>query len=167
MRRALQEIQMRVFFSILIAALLFSCEKTVEINNPYPVGEEYCVAETQLTGEWISDSVLIQTDVDTIDSTISEAAPTVIYYLTIACDESSSLILRYYNYAGVETVDINSSNFEAQDGVIRIFNPADTQHQNVEGELTYSLDNDVLELSFSQTPNEGQVTNYRVYMSRL
>ncbi|MBT3647403.1 MAG: hypothetical protein HN542_04090 [Flavobacteriales bacterium] len=156
------------YLVVIIAFLSFtSCEKQVDINDPYPIEVEYCLVNDNLLGEWISDSIRIVTDVDTLDSLIVEEGPALFYYLNITCGEPGSLMLSYFNYAGVETVDISSTNFEANEGSIRVYNAADTQHQNPEGVIEYQLSDGLLTLEFSQNPNAGQQTDYTIFMSPL
>lgn len=149
--------------------LLLACEKEVQINDPYPSEATYCSVPDELEGEWLSDSIGIQTSVDTIDSTIVEQNPSVFYYLNVGCGETGSFTLSYYNYAGVETVDIDSKNFEADNGTIWIYSPLDStrSRDEAEGQIQYSISNGQLLLEFSQEPNEGQVTDYSVFLSPL
>ena len=151
----------------IFALLVLSCEKQVDINDPYPIDQAYCEVDEELEGEWISDSVSIVTEVDTVDTLIVEDGATIIYYLNISCGETPSLSLFYYNYAVVETTDISSSNFEASDGTIQIFNAVDSLRQNADGMIEYAIDGGLLTLNFSQFPNSGQRTDYSIFMSPL
>lgn len=152
-----------------IVALLFlccGCERIVEINVPLDELKPQCTTDGVFDGRWISDSVTITSVVDTVDSLIENQQPTVVYWLTIQCADSSRLFeLTYANFSGVFTTDVSTNRFSCADSGCLAFG---TDSLNADFTLSLEPLTDTTCLArFQQQPNGGQVTKYMLYLRRI
>ncbi|MEX2596445.1 MAG: hypothetical protein WEC59_05890 [Salibacteraceae bacterium] len=155
-----------------LTLLLFACEKVVDIEETEVQPVVFCQVGEGLQGDWISDSVHITSEVDTIDSLIINKQPTLFYELKISCgetDDDKRLRLSYTNFSGVETEDILSTNFISSDKTIYIFNTFDESLDTAQASfrLRYVLINSNQgEFRFTENPNPGQKTHYKLYLQK-
>lgn len=158
-------------FYIIALLLIFSsaCKRIVEIEDTLPVEINYCQVEPALQGLWITDSVHIITNIDTIDSLVADYNPTLFYEIDITCDEIKSFIVSYTNFAGVRTEDVNSSNFISENDVIYALSPFDQEADtNTAGfRMRYVILNDTqVNFSWLQKPNPHQLTRYLLFATK-
>jgi hypothetical protein len=156
-------------YILLLIFICFGCERVVDIQETAPEVVEYCDLAPELEGLWLSDSVHIRTEVDTIDSVMEERNPTVSYAIEMGCMDTSRFLLSYTNFAGVRTEDVRSSNFQAGNGMIYVFNAFDASADTSAAgfDMRYELEIDTSGVfRFEQMPNPNQKTSYTLYMRK-
>lgn len=178
-RNRLFELQQRLFnnkmrkgilhIAIVLSCSTLSCERVVDIQKTTPQPVVYCDLDPGLEGSWFSDSVHIETRVDTIDSVIINHLPTLTYDLVMDCSDTSLFVLSYTNFAGVRTEDVNAVNFSARGGQVYVFNTFDDAADTATAgfHMRYQLSNDSVGVfRFQQQPNPGQTTNYTLFLKK-
>ncbi len=161
---------MKKFFPIIILVALVGCEKIVDIKDPVPKHVRFCEVDESLVGHWQSDSVWVETHVDSLDTTYLNTRPTYYYDLLIECGADTSFILKYVNYSGVVTNQVNSSNYGSTDTSFVAFDAFDTNKQppNASFEMPFEITSDTsLAAYFSQTLNSDQRTVTRLWLSKV
>ena len=149
---------------------LLGCEKVVDIKDPVPKHVHYCEVDEGLIGHWQSDSVWIETYVDSIDSTYINVRPTYYYDLLVGCGDDTSFILKYINYAGVATSEVNSSNYATTDTSFVAFDSfdADQESSNASFEMPFMISSDTtIAAYYKQTLNSDQRTVIRLWLSKV
>ena len=145
------------------------CEKVVELNSTDPMEVVYCSAPDSLMGDWISDSVHIETYTDSTDTTVIDRSPSLQYDMRIGCGEDTLFRLRYFNFSGVLTEDINSKNYIVSPGAIYVFNPMDasTNTEEAERALSYtSPSQDRITAVIAETLNDHQSTTTTIFFRK-
>lgn len=150
----------------LIAAV--GCKRAVEFEDPTPVEVTDCESSDWLHGLWISDSVWITTEVDTLDSLIVNRNPGITYVLEVLCnDTATNLDLIYVSNAGVQTLDVRSSNFNALDTAIRVFGQLDSLRENPEFIIQVNETSDsTFTGTFNSDLGNGQRSNYQLFLRK-
>ena len=145
------------------------CEKVVELNSTDPMEVVYCSAPDSLIGDWISDSVHIETYTDSTDTTVIDRSPSLQYDMRISCGEDTLFRLRYFNFSGVLTEDINSKNYVVSPGSIYVFNPIDASTDTEEAELALSYTSpaqDRITAVIAETLNDHQSTTTTIFFRK-
>jgi hypothetical protein len=153
---------------ILVALVFLGCKRAVEFEDPTPEEVSSCTSLDFYQGFWISDSVWITTEVDTLDSLIVNKIPGITYVLEVLCnDTATNLDLIYVSNAGVQTLDVRSSNFNALDTAIHVFGQLDSIRAEPEFRMSVLATSDTtLTGSFSTDLGNGQRSNYQLFLRR-
>ena len=158
-------------FLILCVVLMSSsaCKKIVEVEDTLPEEVRYCSFEDALLGNWVSEAVEITSLIDTIDSTLVDGNPTLIYRMRAACGDDTLLYLFYDTYAGVRTDVLRSTNFASSAHAIFAFDALeqtkDTAQATFRGGYAW-LGDTVLLLSLRDQPNAVTATTTRIWFRK-
>lgn len=158
-----------LFISSIIALLtIVACKRVVEFEDPTPIEVTDCQSSDWLQGLWVSDSVWISTEVDTLDSLIINRNPGITYVLELLCnDTATSLDLIYVSNAGVQTLDVRSSNFDALDTAIRVFGQLDSLRENPEFVIQVDKTGDsTFTGTFNSDLGNGQNSKYQLFLRK-
>jgi hypothetical protein len=156
---------------LLILVIAFpACQRVVEIESPFPTKVRYCETEEQMLGQWYSDSVWIETTVDTLDSIVVNKSPTMIYLLTASCSEDTAFLVEYFNYAGVLTQEVFSTHFRAVEEGYFVFNALDEGHDTTLAEFRLGTDltsDTTMTASFAKSLGSGQQSAYTLFLHKV
>lgn len=156
-----------LLFTLTIAFV--ACEKVVEIKEIAPQEVVYCSVQNDVQGSWISDSVHVVSIIDTVDSITEDKAPTLTYFLDVKCAAETSFRLSYVTFAGVQTEDVRSTNFEEANGRFYVYNQLDSLQDTSLAPfvMDYIFDsNDRIRATMVQNPNAFQQTTYTLFLRR-
>lgn len=158
----------RFLMLLLGAILVFGCKKIVEFEDPTPVEVSYCQSTEYLSAQWFTDSVWITTEVDTLDSLIINRAPGIRYFLEVQCsDTASELQMIYASNAGVQTLDLRSTNFEATHNAINVFGQLDSVRTESQFVIVVDSTSDSTFMgSYSRELGNGQRSNYELFFRK-
>lgn len=117
---------------LIVSGIFISCERIVEIENPYPEKAVFCNINDSLIGRWQSDSVWVSTMSDSTDTVYLNTRPTFYYDMTVDCKEDTSFMLNYINFSGVVTREAFSVNFGSNDSSIFLFDELDFDRDMVD-----------------------------------
>jgi hypothetical protein len=161
---------MRNFIVMLaLSILFFACEKVVDIKEIAPTEVVFCNLNSDVEGSWVSDSVHVVSVIDTVDSITEDKAPTLTYFLDVKCAAETSFRLSYVTFAGVETEDVRSTNFEEANGRFYVYNQLDSLQDTSSAPfvLDYVFDsNERITATMVQNPNAFQQTTYTLFLRR-
>jgi hypothetical protein len=157
------------FLTLLMSGILvFGCKKIVEFEDPTPVEVSYCQSTEYFRAQWFTDSVWITTEVDTLDSLIVNRAPGIRYFLDVQCsDTASQLQMIYASNAGVQTLDLQSTNFKATNNAINVFGQLDSLR--TESQFVIAVDStsdSTFTGSYSRELGNGQRSNYQLFFRK-
>lgn len=155
---------------VMLCAGAMACEKVVEIENPTPARVDFCLVDTALLGRWQSDSVWIETEVDTLDSLVSNRYPTLYYDLSVSCDTKKEFKLEYTNYGGAVTRDVYSTNYEAGTGAFYIYDPLHATRDTAQAGFVMrfqTTSDSTMTAFYWQDLGQGQQTQYRLFFRKL
>ena len=154
---------------VFLYAILIGCEKVVDIKEITPSEVEYCNLEDDVEGSWVSDSVHVVSIIDTVDSITENKEPTLTYYLDVKCAQEKIFRLSYITFAGVETEDVRSTNFEEANGRFYVYNQLDSLQDTLSAPfvMNYVFDtNERIIATIVQNPNAFQQTTYTLFLRR-
>jgi len=154
----------------IMAVLFLSCERIVDIENPYPEKAKFCLVNDTLMGRWQSDSVWVTTRTDTTDTIFVNKRPTYFFDLMVNCDDDTGFVFNYINFSGVVTREVYSVNFETNDSVLRIFDELDFERELEESilEIPFEiLSESAFRGQYSQELNADQRTETQFWMRRV
>ncbi|NQV52904.1 MAG: hypothetical protein HQ500_06960 [Flavobacteriales bacterium] len=160
----------RIDVLCLLLLALTACKKQVKVRPILPIPVVQCAAPDALLGTWVSDSVHVTTNVDTIDSSIIERFPSLQYKMQLRCGNGDTLfLLSYVNFAGVATEEVRSTNFTANSTGIYAYGElevsSDTSDASFVLRLT-SLAEDRLKATKIASPNQGQSTRTEIFFRK-
>jgi len=154
---------------VIFTFAIVACEKVVEIKEIKPQEVVYCNLESDVQGAWVSDSVHVVSAIDTVDSIVENKAPTLTYFLNVQCASETSFRLSYVTFAGVETEDVRSTNFEEANGRFYVFKQLDSLQDTALAPfiLDYKFeDQNRIVATMVQNPNAVQTTTYTLFLRR-
>ncbi len=154
---------------VFLCAILNGCEKVVDIKQISPSEVEYCNLEDDVEGSWVSDSVHVVSIIDTVDSITENKEPTLTYYLDVKCAQEKTFRLSYITFAGVETEDVRSTNFEEANGRFYVYNQLDSLQDTSSAPFVMNyvfVTNDRITATMVQNPNAFQQTTYTLFLRR-
>lgn len=154
---------------VIVSVLCLACEKVVDIKDLTPKEVVSCSLDQDIEGMWISDSVHIVSVIDTVDSVSEDKSPTLTYYLNVKCDEEKAFRLSYITFAGVETEDVRSTNYEALNNRFYVYNQLDSIRDTAAAPFVldyYFADSNRITASMVQLPNAFQRTAYTIFFRR-
>tara|TARA_A100001015_G_scaffold280395_1_gene342569 strand:- start:1893 stop:2381 length:489 start_codon:yes stop_codon:yes gene_type:complete len=157
-------------FILLGFILTVGCERIVDIEDPYPQEQFYCGSNSFYLGEWVSDSVRITTEIDSLpDTLIVNRFPGLTYALDLKCSDADKLYhLRYFNGSGVETREVYSTNFEQLADSVVIFDQTDSVRLTPSFSMrTESTSDSTFQLSYSRDLGSGQRSDYLIFLRRI
>lgn len=149
---------------------LSSCERVVEINDPVPQTNVFCNVEDQLEGVWSTDSVVVVTSIDSLDSNIINPNPGIVYRMEVECGAEKLFELSYTGFHNVTTLDVSSENFESVNDILFAYDPFDETNDtsNAGFRMPYQFENDTtLNCTIRQRLNADQRSVYYLYFKKV
>jgi hypothetical protein len=160
---------MKILISVFLALLFFGCEKIVEIEDPLPTPVEQCAVGADRTGRWISDSVHIQTEIDSLDSIMVNDNPAFYYLLNVRCDSVKLFELNYVNFSGVTSREVSSTNYSLIDNAYYIFGEQSQKRDSADAEFvisTIETSDSTLIANYKSELNKDQRSTYTIYFRK-
>ena len=136
----------KTWLAMILLTLSASCKKIVEVEDPAPLEIVFCSVGDELKGQWITDSVWVITEVDTLDSLIENRSPGVFYEMSVECGEKKEFLLTYTGFHNITTVDVRSSNYETVGNAIFAYDPFSASQDTAEAgfRMPFQFLNDTL-----------------------
>lgn len=154
---------------LILVLVLLGCEKIVEIEDPLPTPVEQCDVSAVRAGRWLTDSVHIQTYIDSLDSTIINRNPAFYYLLNVQCDSVKLFELTYVNYSGVASREVRSTNFSMIDNAFYIFGEQNQQRDSADAEFILNAietSDSTLIANYKTELNKDQRSTYTLYFRK-
>ncbi len=157
-------------FLWLVLLAMIACKKQVEVRPTLPTPAVQCMAPDALIGSWISDSVHITTNVDSMDSSIVERFPSLQYTMRLRCGNGDTLfLLSYVNFAGVVTEEVRSTNFTANVTGVYAYGELEVTSDTADASFVLRLailGEDRLMATKIALPNQGQSTRTEIFFRK-
>lgn len=157
----------QLIFALTVLALVSSCKRVVEYEDPFPTEVNFCECEPYYIGTWVSDSVWVTTSIDSNDSSFTNRNPGNTYIMTVQCNDTSLLQIDYVTYANVRTLDLQSSNYKASTSNIEVFGQLDSTRSEAEFTLDIEqLTDSTFNASYSRDLGNGQKSLYQIFYKK-